>query len=47
MRLEQRLEAMDERLVRVEAHTHINERPTQPEMSFARFESDVPPSGDT
>ena len=42
VRLEQRLEAMDERLLRVEAHTRINERPTQPEMSFARFESDYP-----
>jgi hypothetical protein len=47
VRLEQRLEAMDERLVRVEAHTRIHERPTQPEMSFSRYESDVPPADDT
>jgi hypothetical protein len=42
VRLEQRLEQIDERLTRVEAHTRIHERPTQPEMSFARFESDYP-----
>lgn len=42
VRLEQRLEAIDERLLRVEAYTRINERPTQPEMSFTRFESDYP-----